>query len=406
METTAATPQAARALTVVQHLLFCLLYVVAVGNTWNNGGLTWGIALGSVVFAGWYVFGVVLERRSHDLRVGIVWVLMLIGIWGLLVVAGIDFVWLAFPLIMLTMLIVPFVVGVTISAGVTATVLIRLVSESETSMGMMMGPVIGALIAMGMASVTKSLIAETKSRGTLLDELTRAHAETLSMSRDLARVQREAGASEERARIARDIHDTLAQGFSSIVLLSRAAQTARPDDVVLSQIEQTAHDNLEEARRVVRALAPAPLDETPLSGALGRLVGQLAAETGVRATFDVEGTPAPIPTAVEVELLRLAQGALANVRSHAQASRVGVTLTCEPTEVRLDVVDDGVGFDATDPRPADPNAGFGLRSMRERVALLGGTLVVESVSGEGTAISVAVPLASSAPGEPVAGDIS
>lgn len=392
METTAATPQAARALTIVQHLLFCLLYVVAVGNTWSRGAMTWGVAAGSVAFAGWYVFGVVLERRSHDQRLAIAWVLVLIGLWVMLVFASTDFVWLAFPLIMLTMLIVPFGVGVVISAGVTATVLIRLVSESETSMGMMMGPVIGALIAMGMASVTKSLVAESRARGTLLDELTRAHAETLSMSRDLARVQREAGASEERARIARDIHDTLAQGFSSIVLLSRAAQTSRPDDVVLSQIEQTAHDNLEEARRVVRALAPAPLDETPLSGALGRLVSQLAAETGVRATFDVEGAPTPIPTAVEVELLRLAQGALANVRSHAQASRVGVTLTCEPTEVRLDVVDDGVGFDATRPRPADPHAGFGLRSMRERVALLGGSLVVESAPGEGTAISVAVPL--------------
>jgi len=397
VDTTPTTPQAARALTIVQHALFCLLFAVAVTTTWHSGEMTWVVAMGSIALAGWYLLGAALERRSRDVRLGVVWVSVITLLWGLMVALSAEFVWLAFPLIMLTMMIVPFAAAVPISVAITAAVLLRLISDGGRGMGMMLGPVIGALIAMGMASITKSLVMESRARGVLLAELTRAHEETLAMGKDLARVQREAGAAEERARIAREIHDTLAQGFSSIILLSRAAQTTRPEDVVLGQIEQTARDNLEEARRVVHALAPASLEETPLSGALGRLTTQLGSQTGVRATLDVEGDPAPVQTAVEVELLRLAQGALSNVRSHARASRVGVTLTWDADEVRLDVVDDGIGFEPVDLRPSDAGAGFGLRSMRERVARLGGSLVIESAPGEGTAVSVAVPLSTADP---------
>jgi signal transduction histidine kinase len=112
-----------------------------------------------------------------------------------------------------------------------------------------------------------------------------------------------------------------------------------------------------------------------------------------------DGEPVVLATAVEVALLRLAQGALANVRQHARATRVGITLTYSDHEVRLDVVDDGVGFDPRlVTRPSAEGAGFGLRAMHDRLAALGGTLDVESTPGSGTAVAATVPLANGVSG--------
>ncbi len=206
-------------------------------------------------------------------------------------------------------------------------------------------------------------------------------------------VQRETGALAERSRLARDIHDTLAQGYSSILLLARAGLARGATEAeLLRQIEATAAENLVEARRVVHALSPAPLEGAPLPAAVRRLLDRLAAETGIDAHLEVVGDPQVAATPVDIAVLRLVQGALANVRQHAGAARVVVSLSYEPGELLVDVVDDGRGFDPASVGPSTDAGGFGLRAMTERVAAIGGRLSVESAPGEGTAIAVAVPM--------------
>ncbi|MFD4183445.1 sensor histidine kinase, partial [Rhodococcus sp. NPDC058514] len=260
---------------------------------------------------------------------------------------------------------------------------------STNTVASFLGPIFGATAAAGMAVIYQQLLRDTQQRQRLLDELTRSHDELLSAQDELAALQREAGAVAERARLARDIHDTLAQGFSSIVLLARAGQRGDDQQAILAQIAETAQDNLGEARRVVGALTPSALEEASLESALGRQLAQLQQHTGIVGVLRVDGDPAPLPMDFDVALLRVAQSALANVRLHSRAAQVRVTLSYDQDEVRLDVVDDGVGFDpgsVTDP------ASFGLRSMRDRLRTLGGSLVVESTPGDGTALAATLPV--------------
>lgn len=140
------------------------------------------------------------------------------------------------------------------------------------------------------------------------------------------------------------------------------------------------------ARALVAALAPAQLQSGSLDDALGRLAERTGAEFGLPATFEVSGQARPLPAAAEVVLLRVCQEALANARQHAQADQAWVRLAYDETAVRLEVGDDGAGFD-----PDRVNGGFGLRGMRARVGEGGGTLVVRSAPGAGTSVRVEVP---------------
>jgi signal transduction histidine kinase len=242
--------------------------------------------------------------------------------------------------------------------------------------------------------------------GVYIDRIIRQSAErrqlieTLEATRvELAAAERQAGVLEERERLAREIHDTLAQGFTSIVLLLQAAETAwaagSPQAAQhLAQARRTAAENLAEARRLVWALAPEPLGGASLAEALARLVERLGEEEGIDATTAVTGPQRPLPTPIEVALLRVTQEALANVRRHAKATRVTVTLSYMEDVAVLDVQDDGVGFDVQAGRLPDPGreGGFGLGAMRQRVARLGGTLTVESAPGTGTTLVVKLPL--------------
>jgi signal transduction histidine kinase len=195
----------------------------------------------------------------------------------------------------------------------------------------------------------------------------------------------------ERQRLAGDIHDTLAQGFTSIVMLLQAAEAELGQDQDAARrhlrlAAETARENLSEARTLVAALAPAQLEGGQLDDALHRLAGQAAEQSGTVADFAVGGAPRPLPTATEVVLLRVCQEALANVRKHANAHRAWVRLCYSPSAVRLEVRDDGAGFD-----PAATNGGYGLRGMRARVDEAGGNLTVRSAPGAGTSVNVEVP---------------
>jgi signal transduction histidine kinase len=202
---------------------------------------------------------------------------------------------------------------------------------------------------------------------------------------------------EERQRLAREIHDTLAQGFTSIVMHLEAAEQGLPDEPEtvqrhLDEARRTARDGLEQARRLVWALRPAHLERASLPEALARVAARWSEGAGKEAHVTTTGSVSPLPPEIEVTLLRALQEALTNVRKHAQANRVTVTLSYMSDLVVLDVQDDGAGFEPTQtPSAAQPVDGFGLTAMRERVQQLGGALLVESAPGEGTTLVIEIP---------------
>ncbi|MCX4779316.1 sensor histidine kinase [Streptomyces sp. NBC_01264] len=201
-----------------------------------------------------------------------------------------------------------------------------------------------------------------------------------------------AGVLRERHRLAAELHDTVAQGLTSMYLMLDAADRAWTREPVrarqlVRQAAAAARENLAEARRIIHDLAPAELERGTLADALCELC---AGTEGAR--FRLEGEPRPVPGRVEAAVLRAAQGALANVRRHARASVVVVTLTYQPYVLALDVWDDGVGFDPAGAAAARPG-GDGLRLLRRRIAYLGGTATVESgPGGGGTVVSVSLPV--------------
>ena len=228
------------------------------------------------------------------------------------------------------------------------------------------------------------IIDQSRERAELIDELERTRAE-------LAGANKEAGRLAERDRLASEIHDTIAQGFTSIVMLVQAAEAVIGEDTdrarkQLDLIGRTARENLAEARALVAGLGPAPLAAASLGDALSRLADRAAEESGVRSEFEVLGTPRPVGTSAEVVLLRVCQEALANVRRHAAATNVAVTLSYAGECVALTVTDDGTGFN-----PDEPTGGYGLRGMRARVSEIGGTLRVRSAAGTGTTVTAEVP---------------
>jgi signal transduction histidine kinase len=217
-------------------------------------------------------------------------------------------------------------------------------------------------------------------------------AENAGLQAQLLTQAREAGVLEERQRMAREIHDTLAQGLTGIVTQLEAAQRTSDDAEHQRRIgnaKQLARDSLAEARRSVQALRPQALENARLPEALAEQAARWSATSGVAAGVTTTGEARPLHPEVEVTLLRVAQEALANVAKHANASRASVTLSYMEDVVTLDVLDDGKGFHGEGSHTAD--GGFGLTAMRQRVQRLAGQLEIESEQGRGTAVSASVP---------------
>ncbi|MFI7106069.1 sensor histidine kinase [Nonomuraea sp. NPDC050227] len=215
---------------------------------------------------------------------------------------------------------------------------------------------------------------------------------------------REAGVLGERQRLAREIHDTVAQGLTGILTqLEAADEAAGATPAVrarLATVRELARESLTEARRSVQALRPAPLaTAAQLGTALSEVAAAWSRACEVPASVSVTGDARPLHTEVESTLLRVAQEALANVGKHARASRVGITLSYMEDVVALDVRDDGSGFTpASGSGSGGSGGGFGLVAMRQRVTRLAGSLAVESAPGQGTAISATVPAIPADPG--------
>ncbi|MGM7698136.1 sensor histidine kinase [Microbacterium sp. A84] len=219
-------------------------------------------------------------------------------------------------------------------------------------------------------------------RQRLLAELTEAQTSLESASR-------EAGATAERSRLAREVHDTIAQTLTSIVMLAeRARRDGSADTIAL--IEESARDALREARTLVVLESPASTPSGSLAQALHRLGERFERETGV--SVHVHASECTVPRDIQVVLLRCAQEGLANVRKHAAASAASIALKVG-ADASLTVRDDGRGLrDAT----IDAGHGFGLAGMRDRIALVGGTLDVTDAAPSGTALSVRIPLTTEA----------
>jgi signal transduction histidine kinase len=229
-----------------------------------------------------------------------------------------------------------------------------------------------------------------------VQSLTRTQQEIVDLQDELVLTQRYSGMAAERIRIARDIHDTVAQSLPSIRLLAHAAaSTGEPDGMhrALGQVETLAAEGITDIRRILAALTPAELDQGALGSALARMLQRLHDETGVVTKLQVDDTLPGLSSQTEVALLRTAQSALANVRRHAQASRVTVSLIDDGDAVRLDIIDDGRGFDVSAQRHdgGDGNS-YGLGFIAGRLRELGGGLDVASRPGAGTELSAHLPI--------------
>ena len=199
---------------------------------------------------------------------------------------------------------------------------------------------------------------------------------------------------EERTRIARDIHDTLAQGFTGIVIQLEVAEDALADDLEaarahLLRARELARESLAEARRSVWALRPAVLDQPDLVSSIASLVSELTREAPISIELTNHGTPRPLMYEVESDLLRVCQEALTNALRHARAANLRVALTFDPGHVQLCVEDDGQGFA---PSLQPHGRGFGLLGMQERVERWGGHLTLASQPGQGTRLMARVPV--------------
>lgn len=332
----------------------------------------------------------------------VTWLTVLSVLWIVLAVQEATAAYLAIALFALYLYLLPMWWGVMATGVVTVVAAGLSVAVAGPSTGAVLGPVLSGLVAMAIGVTVEGLYVVSEDRRRLIDELVRTRGL-------LAESERQAGVVGERERLAHEIHDTVAQGLSSIQMLLHAAERdvrqsvtgGEPPVERVIQARDVAADSLRETRAMIAALQPSDLDGGSLVDALGRLAEAASGESEGDLTVSMESEEAEdhaadLPVAVEAVLLRVAQSAVANVCQHAGASRALITLSVNPDAVRLDVVDDGSGFDVaavgvTLAERAEEGH-IGLVTMRRRVEELGGTLEVESAVGSGTAIAVEVPL--------------
>lgn len=244
------------------------------------------------------------------------------------------------------------------------------------------GTLFTAVFAILLGAWITRVVEQSQERGALIRELQESREE-------VGRLSREAGVAAERARLAAEIHDTLAQGFTSLVTLVQAAESELDRDVEkarkhLTLAARTARENLTEARALVAGLTPASLGTGSLDEAIRRQLERFAEESGISVTYHADGDTVTLPTVLEVVLLRMAQESLTNVRKHSRATEVTITLRVNENCASMKVADNGVGFD---PRQA---GGYGLVGMRNRADQIGGTLNVHS-GDDGTTVELEVP---------------
>jgi signal transduction histidine kinase len=272
-------------------------------------------------------------------------------------------------------------------AGVLAANIPALVANDAGPSNLLINVGLATPLAAGLGAMIRTMEKEAIRRREANSELVAMAAENARLNELLVTQARQAGIAEERARLAREIHDTVAQGLTGIVTqLEAVGELASPQlDERLETARSLARTSLDEVRRSIDALRPGPLQDARLADAVRQAVAAFGEQYRVPAHFTVTGTALPLHSEVEVTLLRAAQEALANAGRHAHAANVHVTLSYMEDVVALDVRDDGTGFDG------QPAGGFGLTALRQRVGALSGSVGIESAPDTGTAVSVTVP---------------
>ncbi|RCH66004.1 sensor histidine kinase [Streptomyces sp. SDr-06] len=393
-----------RWLPVVMHAAFFLLLGASLARFLirhpGEARTPWIIAL-SATLALLYVLGPALGSRPTPRRLG--WLAGVVATWMVLVVLAPSFAWCAVPLFYTGLRTLRpraalVLVGVLTAFVVTAQVEL---SHNGFDPNLVLAPPAVAAIA---TAVFVQMQRQSDRQRELTDQQRELIDDLLRTRRELAATERREGTLAERQRLSMEIHDTLAQGLSSQQMLLQAADrvwAADPDAARrhVRTAESIAERNLAEARRFVHDLAPAELAEGGgLDAALRALAARESAESGAfEVRCHIDGAPTtPLPDRVGSALLRIAQGALANVREHASATTAALTLTYLGDQVVLDIADDGRGLTPGEGADATGRGagvrGHGLPAMYARVRQLGGSLTVESAPGEGTVLSAAIPL--------------
>ena len=376
-------------LRIVQHVLFTAMVVLGVMRSGLDGGVSPGEALAAIALLGWYWLGWWSASRwpqpSSELWLGVLSGLCLAAVW----VSG-DFAWVSFAVFVAfatTLEPGPAVAAIVVLAAGTGAILIGRWPSDGHWAAQVVGPVVGAAAAGALVGVVRISAAETTERQQLLDEL-------LATRDDLARAHLEAGAREERERLTGEIHDTVAQVFTSVVLSARRARrTVDAGDRIataaeIDHIEDLSRSGVDAARRLISCLGPMELDGRTLGSALELLAALDPRHGDPVVEIRVDGDDRRLPGAVEGALLRIAQEAVANARRHAGAELVVTTITFQTELVSLDVVDDGAGFDLT----SAPPDRFGLATMRNRAEQVGGSFYIDSEPGVGTTVNATVPV--------------
>lgn len=362
--------------------LLATLLVITVDPPWR---LALGFAGIAVLVVGWFAFGLrrIDDPRGAPLLIAAVTVastLLVSATPTMAIVQGI-----AYPIawVFCSSVRRAVVNNIVIATGVTIGFIVSLgVSPSvllQTAFTMAIS--LGFSLIMGFWIAHMSELGERNGR--LLAELQGAQSQIAALHRD-------AGATAEREHLARELHDTIAQDLTGLVMLAQRARRELGDADTLRMIEESARATLAETRALVAAGAALGDTDEGLAPALTRLAERFARETGVHVDCVVQ-PDLVLGRDAEVVVLRCVQEALGNARKHARASRVGIEVTTadgDPNRVRLVVADDGIGFD-----PESRPDGFGVSGMTDRLSLVGGVLTVRSAPGSGTTIVAELPSA-------------
>ncbi len=366
--------------------LLILHAFIARGNDMRNGSISTILGF-TALLAFWYAPFVVRPRATWSMDAPRTLTYFVPGwiLWGVLVYlhpAALMLAGVFFPIMFSRLPIRWSIISVSIvTLGLLLVTITVLNPSEETLPTLILTAGLVLISAIAIALFINSLVKQSQDRQRLVEELSQTRA-------SLLKIEREAGVLGERQRMAREIHDTLAQDFINVIMHLTAAKLkdASAQQVHIQQAEQTAREGLDEARRIVWALRPEQLEHFSLAESLEQLAARFSVENPVSISTSITGTPRPLGPEKEAGLLRVAQEALNNIKKHARARSVNMTLSYMSDLIALDVVDDGIGFDS-----GVEQRGFGLKSMRERVDELSGTLTIESGNNKGTAIAISLP---------------
>jgi signal transduction histidine kinase len=378
-------------------LAFGALVISVVVAVLSGVGFTDDLLLGIAELAAFAVWLYLWDRRhsSPAARLGALDIILALAglvLLALLAARHVVFSIVALPLLMHYFISLPFAVAV------VAVLPLVYAAESAHRRAVLADPRAYPWAA------TLVLVAAVILVGFALRAMARQREERAQLQASLASAERRAGALRERQRLAREIHDTLAQEFAGIIIHFERAEQAdslatSPAKPHLEQARAMAREGLEDARRMLGALRPEILEQRALPEALERVCQEWSRRSGIEASLSITGSAFPLHPDIEVAVLRGTQEALANAARHSEARTVAVTLSYMDDLVVLDVQDDGKGFLAS----AVEGKGYGLEGMRERIKRLRGSLSIESAPGEGTTVSLSLPAVVTSTSEIVTG---